>query len=333
MRAFAIKLLLVLFPLAVLAQDAPVKGDDWISLLGQRNTAPAVAKVLSYIGDNGNPKGLKVTVQDSKVTRVDFFNKDNPWGADIKRFEGVMPKGITFDNNIAQCKKLLGEGFEFEGEISETYTLHKNFEMNSEDAYQINLEFLTGTLNSVALVLIPGGAKKFTQSGEENKTGIDGDDFLWLIKKNQYNKTYQDMQAAIGPPNVEERQTHIFANGGVEVLFDEGLNISSITFFSGGQAISKGHIKTYQPFTLPLPFGIKFGDSQQDIISKAGQPSGTGEDGSMEYKQDYAQLNVGFSAGKVVTVRVSLNKDYKFEKPAPKAPKKPASPQPKLIKK
>ena len=312
-------LLLILLLVAVgTYSQAPVQGDDWANLLGQRNTSADVARVLNYIGPNGNPKGIKATIQENLLTRLDFYNSDNPWGTDIKKFEGKMPKGIDFTWTIAQCKKALGEGFEFEGEVSGTYVLHKSFELNNTDGYQVNIEFLTGRLNALALIFQPNGAKKFAQDGGENKSGIQGDDFLWLIKKNQYNKTYQDMSLALGPPNYEERQLQIFANGGVEVRLTSQLNVSDIYFFSGGQSIEKGHIKQYQQFKLPMPYGIKFTDTREDVLKKAGPPA-QDNGGTMVYKLDYSTTTVVFNGDKVDVVHVSENTDYKFEIPASKA--------------
>jgi hypothetical protein len=307
---------IVLLFVSVAAVAQPFKGDEWINLLGKREATAEVAKVLSYVGDNGNPKGMKITIQNDIVTRLDFYNDDNPWGADIQRFAGTLPKGLEITSTIAKAKEKLGEGFETEGEVSGTYTLHKNFELNNVDAYQVNLEYLSGRLNAIGLIYMQGDAKKFDQTGTLVKGGIKGDDVLHLVKKNIYSKIYEDLQTAIGPPNHEERYLRVFATGGVEINFGQDLNISKVIMYSGGQPTPKGHIPTYSPYTLQMPYGLRFEDSRADVITKAGQPTKE-EDGAMVYNDGYTSIKV-FVNGKVSRVELSENKDFKIDRPANK---------------
>ncbi|MDX2000876.1 MAG: hypothetical protein SFW35_00460 [Chitinophagales bacterium] len=301
--------------------QAPFSGEQWITLLGKRQATAEASKLLSFIGDNGNPKGIKAIIQDQVITRIEFYNDDNPWGDDIQQFKGMLPKGLSITGTIADAKKKLGDGFEAEGEVSEIYILHKNFELTNVDAYQVSMEFRSGRLTVVTLIYLPGEAAKFDQQGNEVKQGLSGEDMIDLIKKNQYSKILEDLTNAIGPANHEERYLKVFAASGVEVAFGQDMNISRVVFYSGGQATPKGHVPNYGKFVLQLPYGIKFGDSQADVVSKAGPAAGE-ENGTMYYNDSYTRIFVHFDGGKVSKVELAENKDFKILIPESK-PKQP----------
>lgn len=302
----------------LMAQVSPVQGDDLIKALGQRETAPTVQKLKSFAEPNGNPKGIKITVLDRKLTRIELYNDNNPWGADIKQFMGSLPKGLSFSQNIDAAKKQLGANVEVSGDPFESYYVFKNYPLTGKDSAQVNLEFIQGRLVNVALIYLESDSPVKSGDGEATYP-LNGDDYLVMIKKNVYNKELGKLFQLMGYASFKGRYELVYAKEGVEILFNKDAQVDWIYLYSGGETSTVGG-QSMQKCPFPLPFDLKFGMSAVSIGNIIGPPQGR-EGGTLIYNQGYARVYLDMGGSGLKKVRVGVNPDFKIE---PQPRKKPA---------
>lgn len=310
--------LLLSVSLAVMGQESPYQGDNFMTLLGLRKTNGHIAKMNLYIGGDPDGKGVKLTIVDNICIRVDIYNDNNPWGPNIKRFQGELPKGLTFEDKIPEAKQKLGNGFNADGDVFSNYFVSKTFLLESNDTCLMNLEYTNGRLTTVSLAYIKSAAN---EKEEEKKNApeppIYGEDILIMIKKNQYNHEYVKLTQTLGYPSYADRYVRVYADGGVEFHFNKDKQIEWVYLYSGGVGGAGG--QNMSKYKLPLPYGAEFGESQSSIMSKLGQPDGT-EGNMIYYNENYARVYYQFLGGKLSIVKVGINPDFEM---TPRPTKKP----------
>lgn len=298
----------------------PVQGDELPKLLGQQKTSTQVQSLESFIGGSYEAKGIKLHYNpDGKLTRIELFNDNSPWGDAIQQFQGQMPRGITFADKIVDAKKKIGEGFEIDGEVSGIYFLNKHFELNNFDSYRFSVEFITGRLISVSMILVEGGSGNLMEDGSTNKSDFKGENFITMVKKSKANFELQKLITLFDRFHTYADKTHlIYAENGLEVVTDYAGLIQEVIVYNEGQTTSQGH-KT-GAFKYPLPYGLRFQDSPADVSQKLGTPAGE-ENGAMYFNYGPSRLKVYFSGNRIAKIAVVINSDYKVPTPSPPAPK------------
>ncbi len=303
----------LLIALSAFAQ-VPVEGEELPTLLGQQQGSAKIQSLESYIGGSYEARGIKLHYNaEGRLVRIELFNKDNPWGQGIQQFQGKLPKGITFEDKIVQAKKKLGEGIEVDGEVSTTYFIYKQFELNNFDSYKISAEFISGRLISVSLILVEGGSGDLMEDGTINKSNFRGESLLSIVKKSKNNLELQRLIELFESYYSFADKTHIiYAPQGLEVVTDYSGIVQEIVVYSQGENTSQGELTG--AFQYPLPYGLKFQDSRGAVTQKLGQPVGEAN-GGIYYNYGPSRLSVHFGAGKISKVVVSINDEYK--PPAP----------------
>lgn len=311
------KIFLVFIALAfsfILNAQMPVQGDDLTALLGQQQASSQIQSLESYIGGSYEAKGIKLHYNpDTRLVRIELFNKDNPWGSAIQQFQGNLPKGITFEDKIVQAKKKIGEGFEVDGEVSATYFIYKQYELNNFDSYKLSAEYISGRLISLSLILIEGGSGDLMEDGSVNKSTFKGESLISMVKKSTANLELQKLIAEFETYHSFSDKTHlIFAGNGLEVVTDYSGTIQEVIVYSEGQSTSQG--EPTGAFKYPLPYGLKFQDSRADVTQKLGSPAGEAG-GAIYYNYGPYRLNIYLPGSKISKLVVTLNDEY-----APPAP-------------
>ncbi len=287
----------------------PVEGDGLPKLLGQQKTSGQVQALETHIGGAYEPNGIKLHYNpDAKLTRIELFNGDNPWGEAIQKFQGKLPFAIAFTDKIVDVKKKIGEGFEADGEISATYFLIKQFQLDNHDGYKLTVEFITGRLISVSMILEEGSSGNLMADGSVNKSGFTGESLLSMVRKSKSNYELQKLVTLFDVFYSYSDKTHIiYAEQGLEVVTDYSGFIQEIIVFSKGQSSSQG--ETTGSFIYPLPYGLKFQDSKADVIQKLGTPAGE-ENGAIYYNYGSARMNIYFGGSNISKLAITPNKDY-----------------------
>ncbi len=317
LRSIFTLLFVVLFH-AAFAQISPVQGDDLIKALGQRETSPTSQKLQDFAGSNGNARGIKIAFIDKKLARIELYNDNNPWGTDINQFKGSLPKGLSFIMDIATAKQHLGNGFEESGDIYESYYAFKNYHLLGKDSAQVNLEFVQGRLINVALIYLEGETGIKGKDGEETVYPLEGDDYLVMIKKNTYNKELGKLFNMMGYASYKGRHELVYANEGVEIVFNSDNQVEWIILYGGGQSSEHGG-QPMQACKFPLPFGLKFGMGATAINAAIGPPTGR-DGGALVYDEGYSRVYLDMGSGGLSKVRVGINPDFKIEKAPSKKP-------------
>lgn len=320
MRFLMLSFFALLYHATLPGQVPPVEGDEFLKLIGLRESSAQVSELKSYVGSNGNPKGIRLVFMNSRLARIELFNENNPWGEDIKQFQGKLPMGLHFMSTIKDAKQALGNGFEVSGEVSSNYYVNKSFDLDGTDAYQMNLEFMAGRLMTVSIVLVEGAGGGAGEDGGivASDAPVKGEDFLAMIKKNLYNKGLQATLGYLGEPTERSKKYIIHQTGGLEVIFNQKGQVEWVYLYGGGQTSQHEGIKM-EKSPLPLPLGLKFGDNMDKIIKFIGSPSGN-EGGVSYINEGYARVYLIMSGGGLSMVKVGVNPDFTIEKTPSKKP-------------
>lgn len=315
-------LVFIIFIAATAFGQVPIEGDELPKLLGQQQASSQVQSLESYIGGSYEARGIKLHYSPEGILiRIELFNGDNPWGQGIQKFQGKMPKGITFDDKIVQAKKKLGEGIEVDGEVSNTYFIYKQFELNNYDSYKISAEYIAGRLISLSMILEEGGSGDLMEDGTVNKSSFKGENLLSIVKKSKNNLELQNLIALFETYYSYADKTHIiYAPHGLEVVTDYSGIVQQVIVYSQGENTSQGELTG--AFKYPLPYGLKFQDTRGDVTQKLGQPAGE-ENGGIYYNYGPSRLGIHFGGGKISKVVVSINNEYKPPAPPVKKTLKP----------
>lgn len=302
--------------------QVPVQGDELPQLLGQQQASSQIQSLESYIGGNYEARGIKLHYNpDGRLVRIELFNKDNPWGQNIQQFQGKLPKGITFEDKIVQAKKKLGEGIEVDGEVSATYFIYKQFELNNFDSYKVSAEYISGRLISLSLILVEGGSGDLMEDGTVNKSNFKGESLLSIVKKSKNNLELQKLIELFESYYSYADKTHIiYAPHGLEVVTDYSGIVQQVIVYAQGQNTSQGEVTG--AFKYPLPYGLKFQDARGDVTQKLGQPAGE-ENGGIYYNYGPSRMAVHFGSGNISKITVSINDEYKPPAPPVKKTLKP----------
>lgn len=315
-------ILYTIFCLSCAWAQIPVEGDELPKLLGQQQVSAQVQALEAYIGGQYEPKGIKLHYNpDGKLIRIELFNGNNPWGEGIQQFQGKMPRGITFTDMIVSVKKKFGEGFEADGEVSATYFLIKQFQLTNFDSYKLTAEFIVGKLISISMILEEGGSGNLMEDGTVNKSGFKGESLLTMVRKSKANLELQRLISLFDSYYTYADKTHIiYAEHGFELVTDYSGVVQQVMVYSAGQNSSQGH--PTEAFKYPLPYGLRFQDSQGDVTQKLGPPTGQ-QDGGLFYNYGPSRMNVYFGGGQISKLVITKNEDYEPPKPAPKKTVKP----------
>ncbi|GIV33277.1 MAG: hypothetical protein KatS3mg031_0812 [Chitinophagales bacterium] len=320
---------LLLGSLLLSAQESPVQGDDLLKCLGQPRNSEYVSKLNAFIG-NKEPKeeisflnygkGIQVNIERSIVKSIDLYNSNNPYSAEFKRFPGELPLGISFNHTIFQVKQRIGEGYETSGEVDGAFQLIKIFKLNENDDYKMVIEFNVGRMVVMSLSYIEGGAggADTPEKVEAAMAGFKGNDFFTMMRKNQYNLEYGRFRDLLGLPTYYSRTRQLFADKGVDVLFNSSGSIESITLYAGGQPTGyKDYV--FKPYELDLPFGIRMENTRQALLKKLGEPASA--DGNLiTYNERYALFQIAFKGDKIDYVRIAVDHQRELPKGAPSKP-------------
>lgn len=300
---------MIFFSVSLMAQVPPVQGDDLMKALGQRKSTLTSRELLTFVGNNGNPRGIKVIFINNKLARIELYNDDNPWGADIRRFRGGLPKNISFDDDIKTAKQKLGNGFEASGDVESSYYVIKNYQMETGDTCQLNLEYINGRLINLALIYYPGSGE-VGEDGKANVLPITGWDYLTMVKKNTYNKQLNTLLGLVGNPSFKNRTTLVYSDAGVEILFNKYQQVEWMNFYSSGT--SEVGSQSMKKCELPLPMEVSFGNSMGDVTSRLGGPAAR-EGNKLIYNVEYARVYITVSGSGVSFVQVGINEDFLIE--------------------
>lgn len=319
------RLVITLFALLitfVAIGQVPVESDELPKLLGQQQASAQIQSLESYIGGSYEARGIKLHYNaEGRMVRIELFNKNNPWGQSIQQFQGKLPKGITFEDNIVQTKKKLGDGIEVDGEVSTTYFIYKQFELNNFDSYKISAEYIAGRLISLSLILVEGGSGDLMEDGTINKSNFRGESLLSIVKKSKNNLELQKLIELFDTYYSYADKTHIiYAPHGLEVVTDYSGMVQEITVYAQGQNTSQGEVTG--AFKYPLPYGLKFQDNRGAVTQKLGQPAG-GQGSEIYYNYGPSRMTVYFTGDKIAKVSVSINDEYQPPAPPVKKQTKP----------
>jgi hypothetical protein len=306
-------LLVIIFVFCIkLAAQPPVEGDELIKLIGLRQNNDKVRKLEEYIGSNIEGKGASITYDQNVVVRIDLYNSNNPFFQNTIPFAGKLPMGLDFSHTIFKAKAILGPGFEEDGEIPGAYSLSKKFPLNDLDAYKLNLDFRKGKMSMVSVIYLKGEAEKAEDAAADqaDKPVIRGDDYFLMVKKNIYNKEVEKFIATLGFPDYEDRNIRMYIKKGVSINFNQQRQIEKITFYSGGQPTSRRPDK-FAAFEGKMPYNLKFTDSREVILQKAGKP--VVDDGNKMIFADNsgAEVEVQFSGSKINQVCIRIAEQEK----------------------
>lgn len=297
------------FSVSLMAQVPPIQGDDLMTALGQRKSTFSSRELLTFVGANGNPKGIKINFVNNKLARIELYNDDNPWGADIRRFRGGLPKNISFDDDIKTTKQKLGNGFEVSGDVETMYYVTKNYQMSTGDTCQLNAEFSKGRMINFALIFYPGSGE-VGEDGNKYVLPITGWDYLTMVKKNTYNKQLNTLLSLVGSPTFKNRTTLVYSEAGVEILFNKYQQVDWLNFYSSGT--SEVGSQSMKKCELPLPMEVKFGDTRSNVTSRLGEPAST-DGNKLIYNVEYARVYITVSGSGVSFVQVGVNEDFSIE--------------------
>jgi hypothetical protein len=303
----------------------PVQGDELTALLGQLQSSPQIQSLESYIGGSYEARGIKLHYNpDTKLVRIELFNKDNPWGTNIQQFQGKLPKELTFEDKIVQAKKKIGDGLEVDGEVSTTYFIYKQFELNNFDSYKLSAEYISGRLISLSLILVEGGSGDLMEDGTTNKSTFKGESLLYIVKKSKANLELQRLIELFENYHSYADKTHIiYAGNGLEVVTDYSGIVQELIVYADGQKTSQG--ETTGAFKFPLPYGLKLQDNRDAVTQKLGAPAG-GEGSSIFYNYGPSRVNVFFGGNKIAKLVIAINPDFKAPTPPPPPVKKTLKP-------
>ena len=302
-----LSLSLFIFSLAVDAQ--PVDGDKLLSLLGKRQNVTMVSQLNDWIGEGYMERGIRLIFDDSKkLTSIDIYNDKNPYMVEMQKFPGELPLGLLFEHRIVHAKKILGENYTTEGEPSSGLMLIKEFPLDEVDGYEISLDFQVGRLVAVTLKFVESGALSSAETNSIAKTGIRGEDYFTLMKKNAYHLKFKQLNEAIGAPYHTERNKSLYIKQGLGVYFNKDAAIEKMIFYSAGFPCEERPGMLYAEYPIILPYGIKFTDTRQIVIEKCGPPAAE-ENGALVYKQGLGKLMVFFSGGKVSKLEMVIDKE------------------------
>ncbi len=318
MKVFS--LFLALTTSVLLYGQAPVQGDELTALLGQLKSSTQIQSLESYIEGSYEARGIKLHYNaDTKLVRIELFNKDNPWGANIQQFQGKLPKELTFEDKIVQAKKKIGDGLEVDGEVSTTYFIYKQFELNNFDSYKLSAEYISGRFISLSLILVEGGSGDLMEDGTTNKSTFKGESLLYIVKKSKANLELQKLIELFETYHSFADKTHIiYASNGLEVVTDYSGIVHEVTVFAEGQNTSQGEVTG--AFKYPLPYGLKLQDNRDAVTQKLGVPAGS-EGSSVFYNYGPSRINIFFGGSKISKLVFTINPDYKA--PAPPVKKSP----------
>jgi hypothetical protein len=96
----------------------------------------------------------------------------------------------------------------------------------------------------------------------------------------------------------------MFIKKGVTIQFNQAKQIRKITFYSGGQPSSK-RPPNFASFEGKMPFNLKFSDTKDVVIQKAGNPK-IDEGNRMIYADSNAEVEVILNSGKVYQVSIGM---------------------------
>ena len=308
MRSIVICILVSISLSSLFAQVPPVQGDDLITALGQRKSSMTSRELLAFEGANGNPKGIKLNFINNRLARIELYNDDNPWGEDIRQFRGGLPKNINFSDDIKTAKQKLGNGFEVSGNVESNYYVTRNYQLQSGDTCQVNLEFINGRLINLALIYFEGSG--VGDDGKPTGFPITGWDYLVMVKKNSYNKQLGTLFTLVGYPTYKDRTSLVYGEAGVEILFNKYQQVEWLNFYSSGTSQVGG--QNMSKCELPLPMDVKFGDNISSISSRLGQPDSR-DANKLIYNSGYARVYITMSGSGVSFVQVGINPDYHIE--------------------
>lgn len=299
---FTLLFCMLLLPAMLMAQKPPVEGDDLIDLLGKRKENLQVKDMTDFIGDDYQSKGVKLGFRQGKVSSIELFNDKNPFSADIKRFQGVLPRGLSFRSKVVEVKKALGEGAMQQGELTKDYYLMKEYTLNTLDAYRITFYYYGGRMLQVSIDLQKGAAGAAEEKAATKKLDIRGGDYVYMIKKNSQNRNVKKLVKYLGEPTYKDRNVRDWVEKGAAMEMDNKGNVTWLGLYNKGQR-SKWTGKTYKAYTHLLPFGVKFNDGRDIITKKAGHPDKT-EGSTMIYNISYAQVKIHLSGGGIAFIEM-----------------------------
>ncbi|MEX0810854.1 MAG: hypothetical protein WD048_01475 [Chitinophagales bacterium] len=294
--------ILLLLPGAYLFAQSPVQGEDLIKALGQRQNTDLVSRLNNYIGEDHESKGAQIIISGSKLTRIDIYNDKNVLMQNMSAFKGDLPLGLKLSSTIFEAKKLLGEGYEEEGDKGGSYTLTKEFPLNELDAWQINIMYNRGRVNLVSMIFVEKGRAAAEDAEMISKTGLSGEDYFLMIRKNLYNFQVKTLLSHFGNPDYSKKNRRIYLDGGLEMQLSKYKTIEKLVMHpSGSREPLTG--KTFKQFPLALPFGIKFSDNRNLIQEKCGQaPLQDGN--SMTYFEQNTEMRLFFSGNTLSRVEI-----------------------------
>lgn len=294
--------LLLLFISVDLLAQSPVQGDDLVIALGQRSSTTLVSKLKNYINDDYTKKGAQIIISNSKLTRVDLYNDKNVLMPDMSAFNGKLPKGLTFTSTIFEAKKALGEGYEESGDKGSSYTLTKEFPLNDLDSWQMNIMYNRGRINIVSLIYVEKGRAGAEDAETLAKTGIAGEDYFLMIRKNMYNFQVKTLLGLVGNADYEASQQRVFLDSGLLIELSKKKTIDKLVMNKAGIKDSYTG-KTYKQFPYALPFGIKFSDDKNLVIQKCGPPQQQNGE-SMVYFEQNTEMQLFFAGNTLQRVEI-----------------------------
>ena len=300
-RQISLFLLLSITFFNLLAQS-PVQGDDLIKALGQRSSTSLVSQLENYIGDNYLNKGAQIIINNSKLTRIDLYNNKNVLMPDMSAFKGELPKGLTLESTIFEAKNALGEGYEEEGDKGGSYTLTKEFSLNDLDSWKMNIMFNRGRINIVSLIYVEGGRAGAEDAEMKAQTGLTGEDYFLMIRKNMYNFQVRTLMGLVGNADYAKRQQKVFLDAGLLIELSKNKTIDKLVMHQAGANDSYTG-QTYKQYPYSLPFGLKFSDTKSLVTQKCGPPKKQNSN-SMVYYEQNTEMQLFFANGKLQRVEI-----------------------------
>lgn len=296
-------LFLTSFPFYMFAQS-PVDGDDLQKALGQRQSTTMVSQLKDYIGEDYINKGAQIIISNSKLTRIDLYNEKNALFPDMKAFNGDLPLGLKFTNTIFETKKILSEGYEEEGDKAGTYTLIKDFPLNDLDSWTINIMYSRGRLGMISMIYVERGRADAESAEMVSRTGLSGEDYFLMIRKNLYNFQVKMLLEQMGYPDYSKKNVKVYLEKGFELRLSKAKTVEKLIMHPKG-SLDKFTGERFKQYPLALPFGIKFSDTRQLAIDKCGPPKK--QDGnSLTYFEQNAEMKLFFSGNTLS--RIEINK-------------------------
>lgn len=283
-----------------------IAGDELPKLLGKRENTVEVKQLTEQAGSDYVSTGIKLTVSDQKLTKIEIFNEKNSYNPNQVKYLGTLPHNINLTMTIFKLKQAIGEPYETAGELDDSYIILKEYKLDEVNGYTLNAEFVKGHFNTLSFSYNEGGAVEADNEKSEGLGGIRSDDYPLIMKKNLNNLTVARFREMVGDPFYTDRSQWLFIRQGASIHLNDRGQIIKMIFYSGGQPSEKG--KPYGSFNHVMPLGIKFTDSRDIVSQKAGVPTqDLGE--AWMYKMDLCETKVYFSGNTVSKIVMEFSEE------------------------